>query len=80
VIGNGAKCPMEGVGILFFNIKEGSTINQPRDVHWIADLSRNLLCIVVIIFYYLNAFLSFPSITLTNILLYIFTSSMPEKP
>ena len=46
-VGNGAKCPVKGVGTISFKTKEGS-IRKLTDVLWVPDLSRNLLSVAAI--------------------------------
>ena len=46
-VGNGAKCPVKGVGTISFKMKEGST-RELTNVLWVPDLSRNLLSIATI--------------------------------
>ena len=46
-VGNGAKCPLKGVGTISFKTKEGSTW-ELTDVLWVLDLTRNLLSVAAI--------------------------------
>jgi len=43
-IGNGAKCPLKGMGIISFKMKEGST-RELTDVLWVLDLTENPLSV-----------------------------------
>ena len=52
-VGNGAKCPMKGVGTISFNTKEGS-MPELTDVLWVWDLARNLLSVASITDRYLQ--------------------------
>ena len=46
-VGNGAKCPVKGLGTISFKMKEGET-KELKDVLWVPDLSRNLLSVAAI--------------------------------